>query len=458
MPGGSGLVRKGAYLSVAGAALCAGMVFSTSAFAGAFAVREQSAYYQGMSFAGAAAGDDLSSMFWNSAAAAAAPGINTSSHVALVVPQTEITATDGGLTNPALGLDANSGDIGDLTLVPASYANYQVNESLFLGLAINGAYGFTTKPDNLDFAGTPIATTSRIFSLTINPNIAYKITPELTVGVGLQVLYADVRLRSSNTVPVELPPDDGDPTTFDVVTTGRTIDADDWAFGATAGVIWNPMPGTRLGVGYRSNIRVEASGTCSGLGLSNLSAGNVAGCGASTGIDAKLTLPDLVTASFSQQVGDRWKVLGTVEWANWSRVPDVVDFVDSAGNLVDVFPLGYDDGWFVSGGVEYAWSPDTIVRAGLGYEKSPIPDEERNVSLPDNDRVWLSAGFSTKLTESTKLDFGYTHLFVEDAPIEQFDSSGALLLEAEGSGDIDIVTIGVTHNWGGAREELEPLK
>jgi len=62
--------------SVAGAALCAGLVLSTSAHAGAFAVREQSSYYQGMSFAGAAAGDDISSMFWNSAAAAAAPGIN----------------------------------------------------------------------------------------------------------------------------------------------------------------------------------------------------------------------------------------------------------------------------------------------------------------------------------------------------------------------------------------------
>ncbi|MFP4539160.1 MAG: aromatic hydrocarbon degradation protein, partial [Dichotomicrobium sp.] len=68
-------INEFARWGAAGAALCAGLVFSTSAFAGGFAVREQSAYYQGMSFAGAAAGDDLSSMFWNSAAAAAAPGI-----------------------------------------------------------------------------------------------------------------------------------------------------------------------------------------------------------------------------------------------------------------------------------------------------------------------------------------------------------------------------------------------
>ena len=92
---------------------------------------------------------------------------------------------------------------------------------------------------------------------------------------------------------------------------------------------------------------------------------------------------------------------------------------ESGGNVVDVFPLGYDDGWFVSGGVEYAYTANTILRAGVAYEQSPIDDDIRNVSLPDNDRVWLSAGLSTKITKRLKLDFGYSHLFVEDAPISE---------------------------------------
>jgi len=437
MPGGNHFARWG----VAGAALCAGLVLSTSAQAGGFAVREQSSYYQGMSFAGAAAGDDLSSMFWNSAAAAAAPGINTSSQLAVVLPDTTIEATGGSLLNPLTNED--SGDIGDATLVPASYANYQINESWFAGLALNGAYGFATKPDNQDFAGTPIANSSRIFSLTINPNLAYKINEQWTVGVGLQALYADVRLTSS------------DPTGGLLPAQGREIDADDWAFGATAGVIWQPMPGTRIGVGYRSNIDVDAEGTCSGTGLSNLSVSST--CGTGVDIDAELTLPDLVTASFSHMVNDRWKVLGTVEWANWSRVPAVVDFTDDNGDVVDVFPLDYDDGWFFSGGVEYAYTETVTLRTGIGYEISPIDDDIRNVSLPDNERLWVSAGFSAMLSESTKVDVGYSHLFIDDSPICEPEPDCATF-EGEADGDIDIVTIGVTHNWGGAREALEPLK
>ena len=430
------------------ALICATAATMTAAQAGAFAVREQSAYYQGMSFAGSAAGDELSSMFWNSAAAAAAPGMNTESHVALVVPDTEITATGGDFLNAGFG--AESGDIGDPTLVPASYANYQVNERLFLGIATNAQYGFTTKPDNLNFAGTPIATTSEVFSININPNVAYKISPNLTVGVGAQILYADVRLRTS------------DPSGA-LATPGRTTEVDDWAFGATAGVSWTPAPGTTIGVGYRSRIEVEAEGTCSGLGISNAAAGlqggNQLGCLTGADVSADLTLPDLVTASIRQQINDRVTLLGTVEWTNWSLVGDQAEFVDGNGDLVDVFPLGYDDGWFFAVGLEYAYTPHTTLRGGIAYEISPISDEERNVSLPDADRIWLSIGATTQLTEKISIDLAYTHIFVDDAPIVTEGGTGSgILFEGEGDGDVDIIAASFKYNWGHAEPELEPYK
>jgi len=85
------------------------------------------------------------------------------------------------------------------------------------------------------------------------------------------------------------------------------------------------------------------------------------------------------------------------------------------------------------------------------------------VILPDDDRLWLSFGATMKLTESTKVDIGYSHLFIDDSPICQPQpdcdpANPATRFLGDGDGDIDIVTIGVTHNWGGAREELEPLK
>src|SRR5688572_23859047 len=119
------------------------LIFTGSAQAGGFAVREQSAYYQGMSFAGSGTGDTLSSMYWNSAAAAAAPGLNAESHIAIIVPDSEITASGGGAL--LLGLGSESGDIADPAFVPASYGNYQLTDQLYLGLAINSGFGLVTK-------------------------------------------------------------------------------------------------------------------------------------------------------------------------------------------------------------------------------------------------------------------------------------------------------------------------
>src|SRR5688572_12719191 len=58
--------RVSSLLRVGGAAgfVC---IIAAEAHAGGFAVREQSAYGQGASFAGVAAGGDLSGMFWNPA-------------------------------------------------------------------------------------------------------------------------------------------------------------------------------------------------------------------------------------------------------------------------------------------------------------------------------------------------------------------------------------------------------
>ena len=449
IPGG---VKYGASLA---ALICAVAGLGTAAQAAGFAVREQSTYFQGMSFAGSAAGEELSSMFWNSAAAAAAPGINSETHVALVVPHTEVTSTGTSVLDGGLGLNTESGQIGDPTAVPASYFNYQVNDKLFFGLAINSPFGFATKPENQDFAGTPIANSSKIFSVDFNPTVAYKISPELTIGVGAQILYADLKLNSTNSETLTTIATRGA-----ITSSGRRTEADDVGIGATAGVLWTPAPGTTLGLGYRSQISLEGKGTCSGLGLSNLATaptGNPLGCLNGASVTADLTLPDLVTASFRQRLTDKFTLLGTIEWTNWSVVGAEAEFKNNAGQVVDVFPLNYEDSWFFSLGGEYKWSRDTTFRAGVAFETSPITTETRNVSLPDNDRIWLSAGVTQRLTDRITIDLAYSHLFMKDASIRT-DSSLGTLIVAEATGDIDIVAASLKYKWGDAEPELEPLK
>lgn len=420
---------------------CAVTGLATEAHAGAFAIREQSAYYQGMSFAGAGTGDTLSSMYWNSAAAAAAPGMNTESHASLIIIDSEITASDGA----ALPLGAESGDISDPALVPASYANYQLSDRLYLGLAINSGFGLVTKPDNEDWAGSVLAVTSDVFSINLNPTLAYKLTPELTVGVGVQVEYLNVRLRNgpSQTLPV-----------------GRSAELDDVGFGATAGVSWTPQKGTTLGIGYRSAVEFDLEGDYSAPGalVSPGTRVNIIG-----DADATLTLPDIVTIGFRQALSEKLDVLVGYEWTNWSRVGSIPVSVEGFG-APETLRLNYDDGHFVSVGLEYDYTPATTLRVGLAWEQSPISDKERNVLLPDSDRIWVSVGATHKFSEKISVDLGYTHIFADDAPIcralngEPCGVGSGTLLVAEGDASVDIISASFKYKWGGAEPELEPLK
>lgn len=430
-----------------GAAVLCGLgafVAAAPAHAGGFAVREQSTTFLGTAFAGSAAGGDISSMFWNSAATAALPGcINTASSYSLILGSTDETATSGLLVT---GLEPTSTDVGSDALVPASYLTCQLSDQLFAGLALNSQFGFVTKPDDLTWAGSPIAVTSKVFTANINPTLAYKLTPALTLGVGLQIEYFKIRLNHAS-VPSPAGPLAG----------SRRYEADDWGVGATAGVLWQPMPGTSVGLGFRSAVGIDASGTFRrGPGLTT---GPALVAEATAGI----TLPEEVTFSLRQAVAAGWTLLGTVEWTNWSRVGDVAAVGSGCGpdRSCEVLNLNYRDGWFYALGVEHAYSPTLTLRGGVAYEVSPIEDSTRDILLPDSNRVFLSLGASYRHSEDVTVDLGYSHIFFEDAPFciaRQADNAGsshcnsstppaAILLRGEAEGAADIVSVGLRYKF-----------
>jgi long-chain fatty acid transport protein len=302
-------IQRSILLGAATIALCE-VAASTQAHAGGFGVREQSAYFLGSAFAGSAAGGDLSSMYWNSAATAVSRGCLFSSSLSGIFPKGEETAVSGlfvtGQPPLAAGLTPTSTDVATDALVPASYAACQVSDRLYLGLGLNSPFGFRTKPDDPTWAGSPIATSSKIFTVDINPTLAYKVRPDLTIGAGLQVEYVKLRLNHGGFNSVLGP-----------LSGSRVYEADDWGVGFTAGVLWQPHASTSVGLGYRSAVEVDPSGNFT------RTPGATSGAAVSTSATASVTLPDELTFSVRQGVGHGFTMMGTVEWVNWSRIGNV---------------------------------------------------------------------------------------------------------------------------------------
>ena len=360
--------------TAAGAAL---FCVSGLAVAGGFEVREQSAYFQGTSFAGAAAGGlSLSSIFWNPAASAYARyGLTMDASAALIFANSQVNASE---LVPPIGTCATfdcSVDIGGVALVPASYMSWRYDSRTVFALAVNSQFGLATKPDNLDWLGQLHARSAKLFSINVNPSVSYEIAPGIAIGVGVQVQLLDlVHLKSATALAGPDP--------------SASLSGQNTAAGFTAGINFRPTPGTSIGLGYRSSIRHNLEGSIVIEGI------------AGAPIEADVETPDKVTLSFLQAVAPNMRVLGTIDWTNWSTL-DVVHVAQAPTALGQTITLDFKwhDAWFFALGGEWDVNPKLTLRAGGAYETSPIHDAtERLVQLPDADRIWLSLGGTYRST------------------------------------------------------------
>lgn len=416
------------------------------AAAGGFDVREQSAYYQGMSFAGSAAGGNLSSMFWNPAAAGdVGAGLTTNSNYSLILPRSDISV-DGAHVNTPFGpigvplAGDTTTDMAQEAIVPASYAAYRYNSNLVFAISMNSQFGLGTSPGTNDeeWAGQLWARSSKVFSINATPTVAYQVSDQLTVAAGVQVQYLELtRFKAATALAGPVP--------------SSVIEGDDIGVGFTLGVEFKPAPGTTIGIGYRSSISHDLEGSVA-----------VPAAGLKAGVHADLDLPDKVTGSFRQDLTQNLRLLGTVEWTNWSKLGVIPITLDDAFGLA---PPGFDianldfqweDGWFFSLGTEYDYSEKLTLRGGIAYEISPIQsDTSRLIQLPDADRIWLSAGASYHIGNlfgmgDSTVDLAYTHVFVEEANFDRVPSSAlAPAVHITGSADsaVDIISMGMTTKW-----------
>ena len=377
--------------------LASAAIFTTTqASAGSFGLREQSARGLGQSYAGAAAGQaGLGSSYWNPATLAAFEGFQAELNIFGIFPYADVTPTTG--TSPTLLMLGGADSTGDLTpsaALPAGYVSYQLKDDVWIGLGLNTPFGLGSKNDGHN-AGQIYARTSKVLSYNITPTVAWQVNDWLALGAGIEAMYFKTRLTRA------MSPMEG--------AASVEVEGDSWGVGFTLGMTLTPMDGTVIGIGYRSQVKQDISGHIkAGAPLSAmLPAG-------SYGIDTKLTLPDQITVGLSQTITDDLTFNAGFEWTNWSVFDNFPVYGNSGltkGVELTNLPFEYDDGYYLTAGLEYDWTEKFTVRGGLGYEWSPISTRNRDISLPDSDRIHASIGGTYAFNEDLMLDFGYEHIF-----------------------------------------------
>lgn len=420
------------------AAAAAALVSTSSVYAAGFMLSEQSVAGLGRAYAGAGiVGDDLSAVWYNPAGMVLLPGTQVQAGGVYVDLDLSYKGDNGETENGSkYGVP-----------IPNFFFTRQMNDSMWFGLGLTVPYGLATEYSRT-WGHIDRGMNAEIKVFDLNPNIAWKVSDKLSIGAGISLQYADAQYETG---------------ALGGMGYGR-LDVDSFAWGANIGVMWSPTETLRFGLSYRSQVNHHADGDLR-VGLTKTGGGVIGGMigGTPLPIDssnrgylatfadasASLSAPQTVLLTGTWEATPKLRLSALIRWADWSsfdtltvnvnpsslsvNVPGISNNPELMGKIQQVLgnalPIEvenkWQDTWLFTIGADYVINNAWTVRAGVGYETSPIDDDRyRTALIPDSERLWLSIGATWHVTENLQGDFGFTWLHgLGDAPL--YSSDGA---------------------------------
>jgi long-chain fatty acid transport protein len=296
---------------------------------------------------------------------------------------------------------------------------------------VNAPFGLKTEYDD-PWIGRFQGIRTKLYTVNANPALSYKVNDSIALGLGVNYQYANAELTNA----VMLGP----------ATEGRArLKVDDKAWGWNAGALFTLPSTTRIGVSYRSRLDYTLGGDTT---VTTLAGTPIAAASGPTTAD--VTFPAIAEISAAQPLGGGFELRADVMWTEWSSIQSVVAINTATELPRDILRFDLKDTFRVALGGVYQMNERWALRAGAAWDESPVRDEVRTVRLPDDDRVWATAGVRWQPSPQWMVDAGYAHLFVHGGSIEltrgQVGLPTAFSSLVRGSYDnaVDIASVQVT--------------
>lgn len=410
---------------------------TTVAMASGYHFGTQSVSAQSTANASAAEAANASTIFYNAAGMTKLEGTNFSGALNLVAPSAKYSGATGNYTTPAAPgavrpiagpiAGQSSGKItDDLIAVPQMYLTHQLNEKVTVGLGIYVPFASETEYQRGSVLRYNLNATS-LKTMDVNPTVALKLNEQHSVAVGVLAQHAEATLRQYANFGSAF----GVNGAYDGY---AEVEGDDWGFGYNLAWLWDVNDSTRVGVNYRSKVEHTLTGTAKWTRGSDalLNAGGAAGAGAnlikslypdSESASVKITTPESLSLHAMHKLDRKVTVFGDLTWTKHSRFDTALLVYGTTknggpvtqGDTTYLNPQ-WKDTYKISLGGAYQYSEPLQLRAGIAYDKSPVPDDNhRLATIPDNDRYWFSLGGKYDLNKQSSIDFAYSYIHIKDA-------------------------------------------
>lgn len=367
---------------------------TSTAFAGGFALSEQSVSAMGTANAGRASNaQDASVVYNNPAAMMQLKQAQFTGAMAFIDASTRISNPSGGFGPTA----TNDGDMVPFTYVPSGYFTSGDKGGWAWGVGAYGSYGLKTNYEQ-SFQGARGGDKSKITVLTVQPVMSYRINNVVSVAAGPTFNRLDALLTQS------LAPNGA---------VGAEVKGKDWGYGYTLASYFDLTPATKAGVVYRSKVTYkidDGSFTATSSGTPFVGP---------TKASTSATLPESVETGISHRLNQRTSLHASATWTRWSRLKTLDVSVPGGGPFFSSSSTAFHwkDTMAYSLGLTHQCSDKLQLRGGIAYDNSPVNPAFRSVRVPSADRYVASLGAGYALSKTLSVDVSYSYLQEKKATV-----------------------------------------
>ncbi|RAY99379.1 long-chain fatty acid transporter FadL [Enterobacter cloacae] len=390
---------------------------STSAWSAGFQLNEFSSSGLGRAYSGEGAiADDAGNASRNPALIMMFDRPTFSAGAIFVDPGVDITGRS------PTGASLNSDNIAPTAWVPNLHFVAPINDQFGWGASVTSNYGLATEfSDN--YAAGAFGGKTDLETLNLNLSGAYRLDNHWSFGVGFDAVYAKAKIEryagdlgkvvaGSGALPPALARQvAGIPADTQIA----YLKGDEWGFGWNAGILYELDKNNRYGFTYRSEVKIDFDGDYKSslpsaynqiLGNFGLPMGTN---GSTTGGSLSLHLPEMWELSGYNKVAPQWAIHYSLTYTSWSQFQEL-KATNSKGDTLFYKDESFRDAYRIALGTTYYMDDKWTFRTGIAFDDSPVPADKRSISIPDQDRFWLSAGATYAFNKDASIDAGISYM------------------------------------------------
>lgn len=403
-----------------GTGLAAGFlaVAALSGYGAGYDMPDLDAFAVGRGMAVVATADNPSAIYYNPAGITQLQGHNFRGGIYGVDLEPTFTATTG----PNSGTTYHNHD--KYHAVPQFYYTYNKDKSPWsFGLGLYSPFGLGQEwPDDTGFR--TVGTAASLTCIALNPVIAYKLTPTLSIGAGASLLFATASLRQGLFNPF-------------AATDGLRFDGDGWGVGYNVGILWQPHPKISIGGTFRSSSTITMRGHTKDY---------IGAFSERTSARADFPLPLKFIVGISYRPTPEWNFEFDADYKDWSSVRTLTIEQTQPTVLGQNLPVvfNWESSWYYEFGVTRYLKNGWLVSAGYIFNENSVPDAHFIVQQADMDRHFFSVGVGHR---GKRYDFDIAYQFGY-GPTRTVTGSAPSIIGQTGNGKYDYISHAVAISVG----------